>query len=341
MRMKTYLCPSMTEAMNQIRRELGPDAIIISTFQEGDNVRVTAASDYEAPPAAPTEARTPTVTPMQVYDRFRAMLTFHGTPADIAQMLYQKVSSLPNHVLEQGLPAILEKTFRLKPGLLEFQVPQNPVVLMGPPGVGKTVTLVKLATELLIQNKPVQLVTCDILKAGAIGQLNTFANKMQVPFYVAQTPAELKTLLAQKPENTYLLIDTPGMNPFHQEDLDRTAQLILTTKQPPWLVMSAGGDPLETLDHLEIFKQLGPCQMLMTRLDLAKRLGSLLSILAAGVLDLKAISMGPQISNRLKALDSSLLRDILVSHIPDSTSNATAPTPSTANWFQHLKEVSR
>ncbi len=45
MRLKSYIAPSMAEAMQLIRQELGDDAIIVSTQRAagGKGVRITAA----------------------------------------------------------------------------------------------------------------------------------------------------------------------------------------------------------------------------------------------------------------------------------------------------------
>ena len=43
MRLKNYLAASMTEAMNQVKEELGPDAIIISAETVDGQFKVVAA----------------------------------------------------------------------------------------------------------------------------------------------------------------------------------------------------------------------------------------------------------------------------------------------------------
>ena len=47
MRLKSFTARSMKEAIGQVRAELGPDAVIVSTVQSrsgGGTVRITAAS---------------------------------------------------------------------------------------------------------------------------------------------------------------------------------------------------------------------------------------------------------------------------------------------------------
>lgn len=58
-------------------------------------------------------------------------------------------------------------------------------VLVGPTGVGKTTTIAKLAGKLsLIDKKKVGLITIDTYRIGAVEQLKTYADIMNIPFKV-------------------------------------------------------------------------------------------------------------------------------------------------------------
>lgn len=51
MQVKRYFAADMRQAMNRVREELGADAAIISTRRVAGGVELTAALDYQAPPA--------------------------------------------------------------------------------------------------------------------------------------------------------------------------------------------------------------------------------------------------------------------------------------------------
>src|SRR5262245_17599561 len=47
MKIVRYVAKDMRQALNQVREQQGPDAVILSTRQVGDHVEVVAAMDYD------------------------------------------------------------------------------------------------------------------------------------------------------------------------------------------------------------------------------------------------------------------------------------------------------
>lgn len=69
------------------------------------------------------------------------------------------------------------------------------MVLVGPTGVGKTTTIAKLAGKFsLVDKKKVGLITIDTYRIGAVEQLKTYADIMNIPFRVVLTIKELSLI---------------------------------------------------------------------------------------------------------------------------------------------------
>jgi flagellar biosynthesis protein FlhF len=85
---------------------------------------------------------------------------------------------------------------------------------VGPTGVGKTTTLVKLAAHFhLRMGKKITILTIDTYRIGAQEQLRTYSRILGVPMEVALTPEELRGAIQKHWDQDLLLIDTAGRNP--------------------------------------------------------------------------------------------------------------------------------
>tara|TARA_R110002095_G_scaffold214669_2_gene207165 strand:- start:1105 stop:2196 length:1092 start_codon:yes stop_codon:yes gene_type:complete len=319
MKLKTYICQSMDEALRKIRSELGDDAIIISSLNEGDSIRVTAACEHipqnlDAPP----KPQEPQYTALETKNTLCQMLSYHGVPTNISEDLISETCKLSQSILECGIGAVFKELYTFSPLKFSPKTTQpNQIMLAGPVGVGKTVTLAKIATEYRLLDKKVALISADYLKAGATEQIQAYATALEVPLTLVQTPTQLENLLSQGINGTTYLIDTPGTNPLNPSEISHLTDFILAAKQAPYLVLSAGADPYEMQETASAFKDLGSTRFFMTRFDAAKRFGGLLSILFKERLEFTAMSCGPEIGSRLKEAQSDNLVSILKAFLPD------------------------
>ena len=188
MRLKLYRAPAMAQAMARVRAELGEDALILATRRVGDGVEVTAA--LEPDDAAATAAPPP--DPARL-----AALDFHGVPAAL------------HAALQQGeLEAALAKAL---PFGTHCRFGEAPLLLVGPPGAGKTLTVARLATRLVMAGILPMVITADGKRAGATEQLAAFTRLLGISLIVASHPVTLGRALTRRQNSAPVLIDTPGL----------------------------------------------------------------------------------------------------------------------------------
>ncbi|MBI3451703.1 MAG: GTPase [Rhodospirillales bacterium] len=325
MRLKTFAAPTVADAMRQIRAELGEDAVILSTENRGGGVRITAALDPPvAPPAPIADVRQPQrwrPPPIDASDQLPGALSFHGIPPALAARLDPGPSSLAPEAL---LAARLAETFRFAP--LAARLLNNPVMLVGPPGAGKTLAVAKLAARAVIARRPVRVATADTNRAGSIDQLAALCRVMNLRLSVADEPAALARFARQETEPAALtLIDTAGVNPFVGKEAARLAGQIVATQADPVLVIAAGGDAQESIDMAAAFAAIGCARLLVTRLDGARRLGGVLAAAEAGNFSLGEASATPNVAHGLETLNADgLARRILATVGPTRASDMAA-----------------
>jgi len=189
------------------------------------------------------------------------------------------------------------------------------MALVGPTGVGKTTTIAKMASRFVMRNSPTELalVTTDCYKIGAQEQLKTFADLIQVPVYVAQNQGELYSLLQSLSDKRLVLIDTAGMS---QRDLQLASQLtsghLGQSQIHNYLVMSAGTQLQVMQDVVESFKQVVLKGCILTKVDEALQLGSVLTVLIQKQLPLSYMSTGQRVPEDLEKVRARELVDRVV-----------------------------
>lgn len=310
MRLRIFHGSTMAEAMREVRDELGPEAIIVSTHRarRGHGVRITAAIERLAGDdgngAAPTGPEPDADHPIA------QTLAYHGVPPVLAAALCRSVAGHGEGDLAGALAQALDQSFSFVP--LD-RAPPRPLMLVGPPGAGKTVTTAKLAARAAMAGHPVEVVTTDTIRAGGVDQLSAFTKLLKVPLTTADTPAELGQALTGHRHGTATFVDTPGTNVFNPREFVDLRDFSDGLGLDLALVLAAGGDAAESAELAEAFAALGPGRLIVTRLDVSRRLGALLAAADAAQLTLGEAGASPFVGHGLTTIDPSALARLLMS----------------------------
>lgn len=310
MRLKAFHAETVTAAMALIREELGEDAIIVATQDEDDGVRVTAAVDEDAMAANFAEAAPENgadTDPVDVvYDAFKS----HGVPAAVGEPLLEAIGSFETSDPLTALAAALRQKFRFAP--LGPGGWAKPVMAVGMPGVGKTQSAAKLAARALMAGRGVAVLSTDTARTGGAGQLQAFATALRLDLMTASDPAILADGLLAVRDRDSVIVDSPGRNPREPEDMAEQAAFLLDGRVEPLLVLPAGLDPVEAGEMASAFYDLGARRMIVTRLDLTRRLGGVLAAGYAADLAFAEASATPMIKDGLSPMDPMSLARLLL-----------------------------
>ena len=192
-------------------------------------------------------------------------------------------------------------TLPLNPG-------SRPLLLIGPPGAGKTLTVVRIATRLVMTGVAPLVIAADGNKAGATEQLLAFMRLLDLPLAHAHDPVTLARAITKRRNGAPVLIDAPGSDPFDSVQADALRALIAAANACVALVLPAGLDPEEAVDLGRAYATLGADLLIATRLDLTRRLGGVLAAAEAGGLALTEAGVGPGAADGLVPLTPEFLR---------------------------------
>jgi flagellar biosynthesis protein FlhF len=283
MRVKIYRARSMDAAMLQIRAETGPDALILSNRRVAGGVEVTigveAADEYVPAPER------------------QACLRYHNVPDSLA------------HKLGAGALAFaLSAAFRFR--AFDLATGSRPILLAGPPGAGKTLTAARLATRLVLGGVRPLVLTADTSRAGGVEQLAAFTRLLGLHLLPATHLPALRIALAERPDHAPVLIDSAGFDPFDATQRDMIAALAASANAIIALVLPAGLDASEAGEMAAAGMEAGATHLVVTRIDLSRRLGAVIAAAGSG-LSLAEAGIGSGAADGLVTMTPGFLADRL------------------------------
>lgn len=291
MRLKTFAAQTLTQAMADVRREMGAEAVIIATT-DGPNggVQVRAASEmsHRPDPVEPVRERTQRLAEEaeiargdredEHLDQVIRALGFHRSPGVAVQALIKSAQDFSDGHAVGRLAHAIEARYAFQP---LPAIPEHAVLFAGTPGVGKTSALAKTAARSISAGAIPTLISCDGERAGADARLHALAQKMGAAFISVDDPRELAD--AMREFDGPALIDSPAVNPFELDDLDMTLAFADSSDAEIVYVFDAGLAPEDAEDAASLFASIGASRCIPVKLDCARRLGALLGVGETGL----------------------------------------------------------
>jgi len=160
------------------------------------------------------------------------------------------------------------------------------MAFIGPPGRGKTTSLVKIALRCgLARRVPVRIYSAGAHGIGGQEQMSRFAAILGVPFQAFESLESLHLALNGDGWRGLVLIDTPGLCRTDSWEISEFATFF--SRRPEiekHLVLRAEGRTADLLHAVSAFSMMGPTHLLFTGIDEALTLGAMAEVLArAGI----------------------------------------------------------
>lgn len=215
-------------------------------------------------------------------------------------------------------PAIVD-AWVVKWLLDEIQVCENRIagrvhIFVGPSGQGKTSSLIKYASHLvMVEKKRVAILTLDAVKVGAAEQLKIYAQILNVPFAILRSPNDGARALELLADYDYILLDTPGfaLRSIEEVDFIRTHLPSLGNHATIHYVISVLAKDADAFELGQRFSIFGLSDVIFTGLDESAHHGLIYNFQKKFKLPIHSFGIGSQIPEDFEAATKERFVDLI------------------------------
>ncbi|GEM_PF-3785061 len=210
---------------------------------------------------------------------------------------------------------VISRFINVHKGVTAVDGERRYVMIVGPTGVGKTTTLVKVSTPFFQKRKTMRFITNDDYRIGAADQLKCYAEIMGVPIDVVNNPEQFNAKLTSAQEEM-VFIDTAGRNP---RDISKISELMplldcfgeRRVNLEIFLVLSANTQVKDMHQVIRNFSGVNISGVIFTKVDEAETLGGMLSVLKKTRLPLAYTTHGQGVPEDVSHVDENHVIDLL------------------------------
>jgi flagellar biosynthesis protein FlhF len=352
MKIKKIRARNFREALSIVKRELGADAVILSSEDKKSGrsyVEVTAAIDYDIETSNKFTSSQIFSVPndtnssndlleikneiknlrqclqamriagleLNLHEKSRDMFYFLKERAikdEYALRLVERASTIDE--LEELMTDDLnvsKSSNNYFTGMMKTPVQQRIVMLIGPTGVGKTTTVAKLASMAIRERKKVAMISVDTFKIGAAEQIRIYSRMIGIPLDVVANVENLRKSINRFSDRDLILIDTTGQNPKKSEYID-SLKSIYETGLPieTQLLLSTSSDCEFMMDTYKYYNSLPINCMAFTKTDEAVKLGSIYNLTCLYRKPIAYITTGQKVPGNIEFVDCKTLTNLIL-----------------------------
>ncbi len=334
MKIKRFRAASFSDALNEIKKTFGEEAIILSSEQiSSDLVEVVAAVDYEREEKKKAQ-------PVREHDdneirhlrreieQLRDILILmkrNGYQMRIPDRKYSLLKILTGvSIKEEFALRLCEKADDIHSlievlsreiSTMDIKSSKKLVMLFGPTGSGKTSTVIKLASQAIKRGERIAIISLDNYKIGGAEQLKAYTRILRIPFVKTIDIEEIRKTMERFTDVDRIFIDTAGRHPSDERYLNQLKTLCESDLPlETHLIMSASSDNEFLMDSYKYYKEIDIDCLGFTKLDEAVSKGCIYNLSLIYQKPIAYITTGQRIPQDIVFPESKSLARIILGY---------------------------
>ncbi|MGZ3255055.1 MAG: flagellar biosynthesis protein FlhF [Burkholderiaceae bacterium] len=236
-----------------------------------------------------------------------------GFSASLSRYLTEKLpSGLTAVTGMQWIKSILARNLSAMNDENEMLEKGGVFALVGPTGVGKTTTTAKLAARCVMRHGTgkLALITTDGYRIGGYEQLRIYGKILGVMVHSVKDETDLRIALDELKNKHTVLIDTVGVSQRDQMVAEQIAMLSGAGSSVKRLLCLSATSTGETLNEVvRAYQGAGLAGCIMTKLDEAATVGSVIDVVIRQKLNLYYVANGQRVPEDLHVANKDYLVD--------------------------------
>ncbi|MFR4987201.1 MAG: flagellar biosynthesis protein FlhF [Lachnospirales bacterium] len=223
----------------------------------------------------------------------------------IVKIVYNKIIEILDNVVCKDL--VIDKD--------SIDKEAKTIVFLGTTGVGKTTTIAKLSSEIIMnKGKKVGFITSDTYRIAAVEQLKTYAEILDSQVEVVYSVEDVKPKIDKlKVMNDYIFFDTAGRSHKNEKNMEEIKLLLKEIDNPEiYLVISSTNNSEDIENIINTYSKFSKFNIIFTKIDETDTIGTILNIAYKNNNKIAYVTVGQNVPSDIERFSGEKIAKVLL-----------------------------